>query len=156
MDDMGPPKLAELSWDEFFTLSQGDDNRVKRIIGMNGDGSTVVELLDGRVAKIIPPPAPAGPPRSSVSHLKRIIERPGFGAGYPARVKRLFVRLVSDERMDEFWTWLEGVKYKRSMLGPNSYSIAQAIERFTRLPSKPGNLTPSQRRRPPAFSSGAI
>lgn len=54
-------------------------------------------------------------------------------------------KLATDRRMHSFWDWLGSVQFERLDLLRNSYTVGEMILRSTRLPGKPGNMTPTQR-----------
>lgn len=55
--------------------------------------------------------------------------------------------LATDSRMREFWIWFSTVRYNKHDILRNAYTVAQDIVRCTRMPGKPGNMSPATRSR---------
>jgi hypothetical protein len=55
--------------------------------------------------------------------------------------------LATDPRMRDFWAWLRTVRYSKLDTLRNARTVADAIVRSTKMPGKPGNMSPAVRNR---------
>ena len=79
---------------------------------------------------------------------------PAYLLGYVSRFRNKYgnsrqldewERLARDERMLQFWDWLDGVTFTRSGSSRNALTVARHITYYTRKPGKPGNMSPKRR-----------
>lgn len=119
---------------------------IKSIMEMRPDGCMVVALMDGTFAKVTPGETkPSDPAACTPQHLVQWVVSIRGKGNYPRRYLDFLAMLADDRRMADFWAWLGDVKFKRVPSLKNSITIGRAIWQGTRLPGKPGNMTPAQR-----------
>ena len=121
---------------------------VRRIVGMRGDGYWIVECMDGSSAKVAQEDGkPSEEDRCTKKALQDWLSRfegpedqRRWGALY-----QFYELMLSDKRLDEYWNWLQGVRFTRVPSLKNVTTIGETIWRATRFPGKPGNMTPANR-----------
>jgi len=110
------------------------------------DGYLIVEQMDGTLAKIAPEdPQPTDLSTCTPQYLKDRVLKPEAKRRFPPQTRDFLVRLADDRRMVDFWNWLLAVKFSRVPSLKNAMTVGEAIWRGTRMPGKPGNMTPAQR-----------
>lgn len=102
-----------------------------------------VALPDGRHVPAIR--MELGPKEHTPEHLIEWIEREDVQRNWPPRVLAFKRRLCVDERMSDFWSWIGTVRFSSFDRFRSSGTVSENILRSTRLPGKPGNMTPTQR-----------
>src|SRR5579871_5325599 len=80
--------------------------------------------------------------------VKEWLEKVAENSNLPRAYLEFCARVSRDDRMKEFWAWLPGAAATSkathvTMLDP--LSVCGKMWRLTRLPGKPGNMTPKQR-----------
>lgn len=100
-----------------------------------------VQLASGLVVPAIR--TDLAPGEEAPAHLLAWIEN--HGRKWPRRYIEMQRRICTDHRMADFWSWISRVRFNRLDTFRSSFSLGREIYQCTRLPQKPGNLTPGQR-----------
>lgn len=121
-------------------------------IDLHGVTNYVVKLADGsfgRLQQSYPLGAGVvqGVPRATRKYLQDWIDRVEPDGRVPVSVLKFKRKLLNTSEMREFWDWFERVEYKSVRYLQSSSSVTDMILRATKLPGKPGNMTPKQRER---------
>ncbi len=94
--------------------------------------------------KIVPPPiTELAPHAHTPEHLLDWLEK--NGKILPRHVFNFKQKLCKDKRMVDFWNWLGSIRFNDLDMLRSSGSISDQIYRSTRLPGKPGDMTPTKR-----------
>lgn len=109
---------------------------------MSGNERRTVMLPSGRVVPALKTDLEHD--EHTPEHLLRWIERVAAGK-WPVHHLDFKRKLCTDSRMKEFWDWLGSVRFDRLDMMRSSLAVSEQIYRSTRLPSKPGDMTPAQR-----------
>lgn len=100
-------------------------------------------LPDGRIVPGIR--TELGPDAHTPGHLLSWIKMVEGKGGWPSHHLEFKRKLCNDSRMTGFWEWIGTVHFNRHDMMRSSTSVSKQIYRSTRLPGKPGNMTPTQR-----------
>jgi len=120
-------------------------------IHIEGDEHFVVKCADGSFGRLVQQglgfrrALVDGVPTNSRKYLDTWLQRVAPQGNCPAKVLEFKRKLVDDRRMREFWDWFERIEYKHSRRVQSSIAITDLFWRATKLPGKPGNMTPKQR-----------
>lgn len=118
-------------------------------IDIDGTNNIIVRCADGSLGRLqqvtLPGAAVQGVPKNKREYLREWLERVEPAGKFPATVMAFKRKLLNDIRMREFWDWFERIEYKSSRYLQSSLSVTDSIWRSTKLPGKPGNMTPAQR-----------
>lgn len=107
------------------------------------DEEHLITLPDGRVVPAIK--TNLGTDQHTPKYLLEWIAKVEPNGNWPTSLLSFKRRLCSDERMLDFWSWIGTVRFSRIDRFRNSVTVSEQIHRSTRLPGKPGDMTPTQR-----------
>lgn len=120
-----------------------------RIIVSINNNEVIVKLGDGSFARVRnPTPMPQlieGIPRYLPEYLVDWVSRSRENGQFSGKLLDFYLKLATDHRMSDFWSWFSTAKFERSRYLHHAYSVANSIRQSCKIPGKPGDMTPGER-----------
>lgn len=63
----------------------------------------------------------------------------------PPEIANFKRKICTDKRMHVFWSWIGAIRFENQDWARSSLTVSDQIRRSTRIPGKPGDMTPNQR-----------
>ncbi len=119
-------------------------------IDLHGATYYIVKRADGSLGRLqhsypLGAAIVQGIPENSRKYLQDWIEQVEPRGNFSVGVLDFKRKLLNDARMRGFWEWFERLEHKSVRYLLSSLSITESLWRATKLPGKPGNMTPKQR-----------